>query len=199
MLRHLRQIWDLVLILDLRLVSQLLRHPKAIAGTLNFPYPCSIALIVWSSTVNNIVNELICNTTAPELAFGNNKFNIGPANTNIPTVHGNAINIEVNIENEDFFTIVFLSFLALAAEIAGTNAVEKATFIDSGKLVSISTFPPSIPYCANASFSGKNSFKLLTTVNESMFLFNDDIIAVSAIGIDTINILFIIVFTLSYL
>lgn len=178
---------------------QLLRQPKAIAGTLNFPYPCSIAFIVWSNTVNIIVNALICNITVPLLAFGNNNLSIGPANINIPTVQGSAINIDVINENDDFCTIVFLSFLAFAADIAGTNAVANATFIDSGKLVSISTFPPNIPYCANASFSGKNSFKLLTTVNESIFLFKDDIIAVNDIGIDTINIFFIIFFTLSYL
>lgn len=89
--------------------------------------------------------------------------------------------------------------MALAAAIAGTKAVENATFIDKGKLVNVSTFPPSIPYCAVAMSSGINSFNDLTTVNESIFLFSDDIIAVNAIGIETYKILFIIVFTLSYL
>src|SRR5699024_164570 len=107
--------------------------------------------------------------------------------------------IEVNSENDVFLDISFLSFLAFADAIAGTRAVENATFIESGKLVSVSTFPPNIPYCVIAISSGINSFKLLTTVNESMFLFNDDIIAVRAIGIDTINIFFIIFLTLSYL
>lgn len=92
-----------------------------------------------------------------------------------------------------------MSFLAFAADIAGTNAVENATFIESGKLVSISTLPPNIPYCAKASSSVINCFRLLTTVNESMFLFNDDIIAVKAIGVDTNNTFFIMLFTLSYL
>ena len=59
----------------------------------------------------------------------------------IPTVQGNPINIEINNENDVFSLIVLLSFLALAADIAGTSAVENATFIDNGKLVSISTFP----------------------------------------------------------
>ena len=101
-------------------------------------------------------------------------------------------------ENDVFSVIVLLSFLAFAADIAGTNAVAKATFIESGKLVNVSTFPPKIPYCATAISSGINCFKLLTTVNESIFLFSDDIIAVKAIGIETINIFFIIVLTLSY-
>ena len=44
-----------------------------------------------------------------------------------------------------------------------------------------------------------NCFKLRTTVNESIFLFNDDIIAVSAIGVETNNTFFIMLCTLSYL
>lgn len=146
-----------------------------------------------------MVKELICNITVPSLALGYSNLNIGPANMHIPTVQGNAISIDVINENDDFCTIVFLSFFAFAADIAGTKAVAKATFTESGKLVSVSTFPPRIPYCARASLSGRNSFNPLTTVNESIFLFNDDIIAVNDIGIDTINIFFIIVFTLSYL
>ena len=191
----------LVLVLKLGLISalRLLRHPSDTAGIINFPYPCSIPFIVWSSIVNIIVNELICNTTAPELAFGNNKSNIGPANIHIPIVHGNPINIDVNNENDDFSVMVFLSFFAFAADIVGTSAVANATLIDNGKLVSVSTFPPKIPYCAIAEFSSMNCFKLLTTVNESIFLFNDDIIAVNAIGIETYNIFFMIFLTLSYL
>ena len=46
--------------------------------------------------------------------------------------------------------------------------------------------------------SGKNFFKFLTTVNESTFLFIDDIIAVNVIGIDTNNIFLITSDTLSY-
>ena len=105
-------------------------------GIINFPYPCKAPFIVWSKIVNIIVNALICKTTSPELAFGNNKLRIGPANTHIKP-----INIEINNEKDVFSDIVFLSFLALAADIAGTKAVENATFIDKGKLVSISTFP----------------------------------------------------------
>lgn len=131
--------------------------------------------------------------------MGNNKLKIGPANINIPTVHGNPINIDINNEKDVFSVIVFLSFLAFAADIAGTNAVENATFIESGKLVSISTLPPKIPYCAKASSSVINCFKLLTTVKESIFLFNDDIIAVKAIGVETNKTFFIILFTFSYL
>ena len=40
---------------------------------------------------------------------------------------------------------------------------------------------------------------LQTSVNGDMFLFNDDIIAVNAIGIDTNKIFLTIVLTLSYL
>ena len=119
--------------------------------------------------VNKIVSELICKITVPSLAFGNNKFRIGPANIHIPIVQGSPINIDVNKENDVFSVIVFLSFLAFAADIAGTNAVENATFIDNGKLVRVSTFPPNIPYCDKAISSGINCFKLLTTVKESMF------------------------------
>ena len=149
--------------------------------------------------MNIIVKELICNITSPELAFGYNKFSIGPANMNIPIVHGSPINIESNNDDDAFCVIAFLSFLAFADDIAGTSAVENATFIDSGSVVNVSTFPPNIPYCAIAISSGINSFRLLTTVNESIFLFIDDIIAVNAIGIETSNIFFIIFLTLSYL
>ena len=198
-LLHLLQMLGLVLKRGLISVLPVPRHPKEIAGIISFPYPCSAPFMVWSSIVKMIVNELICKIVAPALAFGNSKFKIGPANMHIPTVHGKPINIEISNENDVFSVIVFLSFLAFAADIVGTRAVANATFIESGKLVSISTFPPKIPYCANASFSGKNCFRLLTTVNESMFLLSDDIIAVNAIGADTSNTFLMIVFTLSYL
>lgn len=138
---HLPQFVEQELILNLKLTLQKLRHPKEIVGIINFPYPCRAPFIVWSKIVNIIVNALICKTTSPELAFGNNKLRIGPANTHIPIVHGKPINIEINNEKDVFSDIVFLSFFALAADIAGTKAVENATFIDKGKLVSISTFP----------------------------------------------------------
>ena len=143
---HLLLFLVLVLILNLVLISLLHRHPNDIAGIASFPYPWSAPFIVWSKIVNIIVSELICSITSPELAFGNSKFNIGPANIHIPIVHGNPISIDVNSENDVFLVIVFLSFIALAADIAGTSAVANATFIDSGKLVSVSTFPPNIPY-----------------------------------------------------
>lgn len=136
---------------------------------------------------------------SPELALGNSKLRIGPANRHIPTVQGSPISIEVSKEKDVFCVIVFLSFLAFAADMAGTNAVAKATLMDNGKLVSISTFPPKIPYCEIAISSDMNCFKLLTTVKESIFLLSDDIIAVKAIGIETNKILLMIVFTLSYL
>lgn len=143
---HLLLFLVLVLILNLVLISLLHRHPNDIAGIASFPYPWSAPFIVWSKIVNIIVSELICSITSPELAFGNSKFNIGPANIHIPTVHGNPISIDVNNENDVFLVIVFLSFIAFAADIAGTSAVANATFIDRGKLVSVSTFPPNIPY-----------------------------------------------------
>ena len=94
--------------------------------------------------------HLLFGLVFPSFAFGNSKFNIGCANTNIPTVHGSPISIETNNENDVFCVIVLLSFLAFAADIAGTNAVENATFIASGSVVSVSTFPPKIPYNAVA-------------------------------------------------
>ena len=132
--------------LNLIPISQLLRTPRDIAGIISLPYPCNAPFIVWSNIVNNIVNELICRIAAPELAFGNNRFSICSEYIHIPTVHGNAINIETNKEKVVFSFIVFLSFFALAAEIVGTRAVENATFIAKGKLVNVSTFPPKIPY-----------------------------------------------------
>ena len=69
-------------------------------GIISFPYPCKAPFIVWSNIVKIIVNELICNTTSPELALVNNKFKIGPANKHIPIVHGRPINIDVNNEND---------------------------------------------------------------------------------------------------
>ena len=59
-------------------------------------------LMVWSNIVKMIVNELICKTSVPELAFGYNKFSIGPANIHIPTVHGSPISIDINSVNVDF-------------------------------------------------------------------------------------------------
>ena len=49
-------------------------------------------------------------------------------------------------ENEILFTPLLSSPFALAAEIAGTKAVAKATLNDNGKLVNVSTFPLKIPY-----------------------------------------------------
>ena len=155
--------------------------------------------MVWSNIVNNIVRELTCNITVPLLAFGYNKFKICPAKIHIPAVQGKPINIDTNNENDVFLFIVFISLLAFAAAIAGTNAVEKATLIDNGKLVKVSTFPPNIPYWLTASSAGKNSFKLLTTVKESIFLLTDDSIAVNAIGKETNNIFLIIFLLLWYL
>ena len=174
-------------------------HPNANAGTITLPKPCNAPFMVWSNIVNIIVNALICNITAPAFAFGNSKFNIGCANIHIPIVQGKPINIETNSENEVLFVAVFVSFFALAAAIAGTKAVANAIFIESGKLVRVSTFPLNIPYCIFASASGKNSFSPLTTVNESIFLFSEDIIADSAIGIDTNNIFLTIIIILSFL
>ena len=199
LLRHLFLLLELELISNLKINFAITPQPNDITGIFNFPYPCNAPFIVWSKIVKIIVHELICKIVVPLLALGNNNCNIGPAKIHIPIVHGNPISIETNSENDVFCDIVFLSFLAFAADIAGTNAVEKATFIDNGKLVSVSTFPPKIPYCVIAISSGINCFKLLTTVKESIFLFKDDIIAVNAIGTETIKIFFIIVLTLSYL
>lgn len=178
---------------------QVHRNAREIVGIINFPYPWRVPFIVWSNIINIIVKELICKTDAPAVAFGNNKFKIGLANMHIPIVQGSPINIDMSNENDALFVISLLFFFAFAAEIAGTSAVAKATFIDNGSVISVSTFPPNIPYWLIAISSDINVFKLLTTVKESIFLLIEDIIAVNAIGIETINILFIIVLTLSYL
>ena len=103
---HLLLFLELELILGLVLILPALRHPNETVGIINFPYPCRAPFIVWSNIVNNIVNELISNITAPAFAFGNNKFSIGCANTHIPIVHGSPINIDINKENLVFSLIV---------------------------------------------------------------------------------------------
>ena len=40
---------------------------KAIAGTIDFPNPCKVPLIVCSKTINIIEMALICNTNTPLL------------------------------------------------------------------------------------------------------------------------------------
>ena len=140
--------------------------------------------------------EINCNNNAPWFAFGYNKFKIGCAKTIIPTTHGRPINIDVNNENDVLFVAVSLSFLALAADIAGTSAVANAIFIASGKLVNVSTFPLNCPYNLVAISDAIYVLNILFTVNESIFLLNDVIIELNVNGIDTINIFFTIVFTL---
>ena len=90
--------------------------------------------------------DINCNNNAPSFAFGYNKFNIGCANTIIPTTQGKPINMDVNNENDVLLVAVSLSFLAFAADIAGTNAVAKAILIARGKFVNVSTFPLNCPY-----------------------------------------------------
>lgn len=98
-------------------------------------------LLVWSNIENITDIEIICSNNAPSFAFGYNKSNIGCANIIIPITQGNPINIDVNSEKDVLLVAVFLSFLALAADIAGTNAVANAIFIASGRFVNVSTFP----------------------------------------------------------
>ena len=105
--------------------------PKAVAGTITFPKPCKPPLIVWFKTENIIVKAATCNSVAPLLAFGYNRFNIGPANTHIPIVQGKPISIDTNKENEVRLVAVVVSFLAFASAIAGTKAVANAIFTDT--------------------------------------------------------------------
>ena len=100
-------------------------------------------------------------------------------NINIPAAHGNPINIVINIEKATLLFAVFISFVALAAAIAGTNAVANAMLKDNGSDVSVSTFPVNIPYCAFAISSDKKFFNPLTIVTESIFLFKDDNIEIN--------------------
>ena len=110
-----------------------------------------------------------------------------------------SIIIDNNIEKDIRFAAPFLSPCAIAADIAGTSAVENATLNDSGNVISVSTFPLSIPYCIVACFSGilNASFRILITVIESTFLLSVDIIALIAIGNDTQIILFTMLIALS--
>ena len=190
---------ELELILNLKSVLQLLRQANAVAGTITLPNPCNAPFIVWSNIVNIIVNELICNIILPAVAFGKSKLSICCAKIHIPIVHGSPISIEIKSENDVLLVAVFVSFFALAAAIAGTSAVANAILIESGKLVKVSIFPANIPYWTLASPSVKNCFSPLTTVTESIFLFNYDIIALNAIGIETNNMFLIINATLSCL
>ena len=110
---------------------------------------------------------------------------------------GVRIIIVSNIESDILFEALLISPFAIAAEIVGTNAVENATLNDSGNVISVSTFPLSIPYCIVASLSVITFFKYLVTVIESTFLFNVDIIALSVIGSETNIIFFTILIGLS--
>ena len=111
------------------------------------------------------------------------------------TVQGNPIIKHNNNESEILLFIVWLSPLACAAEIAGTNAVVNATFNESGNVASISAFALNIPYLTFAASSPKIGFNILTTVNESTNFITDVKIAVKEIGIESHNIIFTILFT----
>ena len=109
------------------------------------------------------------------------------------------MNYNFKLENDVLLVAVSLSFVAFAADIAGTNAVANAILIANGKFVKVSTFPANCPYNFVDTSADKYVLKILFTVNESIFLLNDVIIELNVNGIDTINIFFIIVFTFSYL
>ena len=70
---------------------------------------------------------------------------------------------------------------------------------ENGNVIRVSTFPLNCPYNLVASFDVIYLLNILFTVNESIFLLNDDIIELKVSGIDTFNIFFIIVVTFSCL
>ena len=146
------------------------------AGITTLPNPCNAPLAVWTNTENNIVIALSCNNKLPEAAFGNSNANICSENIIIPTVHGNPINIVTSIEKDIRLLAVFLSFFAIDADTAGTNAVAKATLKDKGNVINVSTFPLKMPYCTFALAASINVFNPLTTVMASIFLLIADII-----------------------
>ena len=114
-------------------------------------------------------------------------------------MHGSPINIVSKIENDTLFFIVSESPMALEYAIVGIKLVVSATLNDIGNITRVSTLPLNIPYWIFASFSLKKFFNPLTTVIESMLLFNDPSIEVSDIGIDTVNTSLIVLKILVYL
>ena len=97
------------------------------------------------------------------------------------------------------FRLLHHHFLLFADDSPGTSAVANATVNDNGNATNVSTFPAKIPYCSFATASVVIFFNPLTTVIESMFLFTDDTIDVSDIGIDILNIDDIMLFVFSSL
>lgn len=59
---------------------------------------------------------------------------------------GNPINTVINIEKETFLFTSKILFFAKSALTAGTKAVANAILNESGKFISVSTFPLKIPY-----------------------------------------------------
>ena len=82
--------------------------------------------------------------------------NIGCASDINPKAQGNIIIRDAKNENDNLLDAVVLSFFANASDIAGTNAVEKAKFIASGKLTKVSILDKmpvaDIAICSSASF-----------------------------------------------
>lgn len=88
--------------------------------------------------------------------------------------------------------------MALEYAIVGIKLVVSATLNDIGNITRVSTLPLNIPYWILLHFHLK-VFNPLTTVIESMLLFNDPSIEVSDIGIDTVNTSSIVLKILVYL
>ena len=172
---------------------------NAITGTFNFPNPCNAPFIVCINTTNIIVQDAKESICAPEEALGNNKSNICFENMHIHKLQGIPINIVTNIENSILLFAIFISLFATAAEIVGTNAVEKAILNEKGSVINVSTFPFSIPYISVAFSSPIVLLKILTTVKASIVLLSTENNAHNAIGIDTHSILLTIFITLSLL
>ena len=81
-------------------------HNIPTSGIKFFPRPCNVPIIVCYTVKNTKDKLLICSINAPELALGNNIFNIGFANAKIPAQQGKPIKIFTRIENDTLLLIL---------------------------------------------------------------------------------------------
>ena len=188
---------DIKTIFNINLI--ILPIANAITGMFTFPNPCRAPFIVCVNTTNTIVNDDILSISPPIDAFGKSNPKNSFENKYISIVNGIPINIVTSIENRIFFFATSISFFATAPEIAGTSAVANAILNENGSITNVSTLPFKIPYCSNAFSSPIILFSILTTVSASMVFVVAENKAHKLIGIDTSNILFMILIVLSLL
>ena len=97
-------------------------------------------------------------------------------------MQGIAIKQVISIASIIFSSTLLISFKAIFSDTVGIIASAIELFIESGNAISISILEDNIPYFSNAILSPTMSFNILTIVIESIFLDNDDIIALNIIG-----------------